>query len=122
MQYTSYRHCLRRMLKDEGWTSLYRGIGVNRRGPRLLLHSHGGSVEHNVAACVLGCLLAAGMLASACCLAVLLNIWVVHCRHADSGRGCSLKIVPGAAIQFLAYDVIKTSLLYWDPSLVGQGL
>ena len=30
VQYSSYRNCLRRMLRDEGWTSLYRGIGVNR--------------------------------------------------------------------------------------------
>ena len=58
-----YVDCVRRMLRDEGWASLYRGVGVN-----------------------------------------------------------SLKIIPGAAIQFLAYDLIKSGLLLWDPTLTGQGL
>ena len=30
VQYSSYRNCLRRMVRDEGVSSLYRGIGVNR--------------------------------------------------------------------------------------------
>ena len=34
----------------------------------------------------------------------------------------SLKIIPGAAVQFLLYDAIKSAVLTYDPSLVGQGL
>ena len=37
------------------------------------------------------------------------------------GVNC-VKTVPGAAIQFLAFDLIKSAILYTDPSLVSSSI
>ena len=42
-QYASYRDCIRSMIRDEGWASLYRGVGVNRHAPMAAMEGEGQS-------------------------------------------------------------------------------
>jgi hypothetical protein len=106
VRYWGALQCAREMVVREGFASLYRGCAVNvlKVGPHLLHTSTHYWVRNT----------AAGRLPACCC--------PVHLSACPTFRLMYVPVLaapqtaPGAAIQFVAYDLIKTSVALVDPT------